>query len=546
MIGNNRGGWWGSNRMRLWITISLLATLGCTGRRSAVVPPAPEPAAPVVARTPEKADSGVPAMPAMPAPRGIERAHTTDIGVFPELAPRVRLGDASWIDRSAGLVVANRFGDSFLFVGGRAVAFLGDATPDVVVAAMTGADHDDDGIPDQLDVLLGAKKAALNHAAYGSPYREIDYPGGDVPRDEGVCTDVVVRAVRNAGIDLQQTLHDDIVAHRAAFEMVKTPNANIDHRRVKTLLPHFERTWVALRPDPNDILDPWLPGDIVLMQTLGDPRPDHIGIVSDLLGPSGAPLIVNNWTDGYATEPLDIAHIAPITHRFRIPSELALPAPHAGLAGLLHRRGLTVAPEHEQLLVVTTPGWSSVGGQLQRFVQHDGRFEPVGRPIAVTVGATGLGSGRGLHGDAVRGASATKHEGDRRSPAGVFELGTAFGSAVKPFRGSWPYRRATAADRFVDDPDSAHYNSWQTGDGDWASAERLDTYDVGLVVRHNMPPQPGAGSAIFLHTWGGDPRPTVGCTAMARDDLLTVLAWLDPARRPVLVQVAGHVFARAD
>jgi D-alanyl-D-alanine dipeptidase len=111
----------------------------------------------------------------------------------------------------------------------------------------------------------------------------------------------------------------------------------------------------------------------------------------------------------------------------------------------------------------------------------------------------------------------------------------------------------------VDDPTSDHYNRVLTGDGlpppaerDWAGAEAMrrdlahgdDLYQWGIVVRYNGievedgsgDPGPGAGSCIFLHIWRGPERPTVGCTAMARADLLTVLRWLTADARPVLIQ----------
>src|SRR5690606_14093612 len=74
-------------------------------------------------------------------------------------------------------------------------------------------DSDDDGIPDPVDVLIGAHKTALNGAEYGEGYMKIDYPNGDVPREGGVCTDVIVRAMRNAGVDLQVEIHKDMKKH---------------------------------------------------------------------------------------------------------------------------------------------------------------------------------------------------------------------------------------------------------------------------------------------------------------------------------------------
>jgi L,D-peptidoglycan transpeptidase YkuD (ErfK/YbiS/YcfS/YnhG family) len=173
----------------------------------------------------------------------------------------------------------------------------------------------------------------------------------------------------------------------------------------------------------------------------------------------------------------------------------------------------------------------------------------VGRPVPVRIGAAGLGRGRGLH-DTAPGALAhgpIKREGDRRSPAGVFALGPAFGPVTRrPYApGRWPWRRTTKRDRLVDDPRSPHYNTWEQlpRDGShpaWRSAEDLSGYRLGLVVRHNRDPvQPGAGSAIFLHLPDPGFGPTVGCTALKRRALLRLLRWLDPKAKPVLAQLPG-------
>ncbi|HTR56493.1 MAG TPA: DUF1287 domain-containing protein [Kofleriaceae bacterium] len=107
--------------------------------------------------------------------------------------------------------------------------------------ARAAHDLDDDGIPDPLDVLIGAKKELLNAEAYtasAQDYIAMTYPMGDVPRTIGVCTDVVVRAVRNAGLDLQRALHEDIRRAKGTYPMVKgLGDPSIDQRRVGTLLP---------------------------------------------------------------------------------------------------------------------------------------------------------------------------------------------------------------------------------------------------------------------------------------------------------------------
>ncbi len=192
---------------------------------------------------------------------------------------------------------------------------------DRITTTAGASDRDRDGIPDELDVLVGAKKVTLNGAAYTEGYKEISYPDGDVPRDQGVCTDVVIRAVRNAGIDLQTALQKDIKAKRSAYPMVKgNGNPEIDHRRVKTLLPYFKRQWVEHTAALDDASDPYRPGDIVFMDTFPSRKgPDHIGIVSDTMGESGYLLVVNNWTVGYVESEMDLLGSVPVLHRFRIP-----------------------------------------------------------------------------------------------------------------------------------------------------------------------------------------------------------------------------------
>lgn len=183
-------------------------------------------------------------------------------------------------------------------------------------APSRGEDYDGDGLVNPLDVLLGAKKLCLNKAAYVSNYRALRYPGGDVPRTEGVCTDTLVRALRNAGWDLQQAIHEDATKKPQLYPLSgKAPDANIDHRRIRMMLPWFRQNFVQV---PEGA--PYLPGDLVLFDTFPNKAgPDHAGIVSDRLGPSGLPLVVNNWTDGYVEQEMDLLGWVPVTHRFRVP-----------------------------------------------------------------------------------------------------------------------------------------------------------------------------------------------------------------------------------
>jgi uncharacterized protein YijF (DUF1287 family) len=174
-------------------------------------------------------------------------------------------------------------------------------------------DSDGDGIPDPLDILLGARKLVLNHAKYTEGYYQLPYPNGDVPRDVGVCSDTIVRAYRNAGIDLQRRVAEDIRAAPAAYRSVRKPDASIDHRRVKNLLVWFQRHVPQVRDASSR------PGDVVFLDTFPDrPGPDHVGIISDRTAPSGRPYVINNWTVGYSEGEMDLLPAVPVTHRFRL------------------------------------------------------------------------------------------------------------------------------------------------------------------------------------------------------------------------------------
>jgi uncharacterized protein YijF (DUF1287 family) len=190
-----------------------------------------------------------------------------------------------------------------------------------ITAGTAAHDRDRDGIPDPLDVLIGAKKTVVNADAYTEGYMTIKYPMGDVPRDVGVCTDVIIRAVRNAGLDLQQALHEDIARAPAAYPMVKgRGNPVIDQRRVATLLPYFKRHWQKHTVALDDAADPLRPGDVIFMDTFPSRSgPDHIGIVSDAIGEHGLPLIINNWTNGTVTAEMDLLSFVPVMYRFRLP-----------------------------------------------------------------------------------------------------------------------------------------------------------------------------------------------------------------------------------
>jgi hypothetical protein len=186
-------------------------------------------------------------------------------------------------------------------------------------APPTPGDRDHDGIPDPLDVLLGGKKLLVNRAAYTGAYFKIVFPLGDPPRDQGSCVDVVIRGFRNAGVDLQRELAEDLVRAPSAYPMVKKPDANIDHRRVRTLWPWFKRHAEAHAIELDQAADPYRPGDVLFMDTIPSKAgPDHVGLVSDQRGPSGRFLVINNWSSGNVDAEMDLLDWVPVMARYRL------------------------------------------------------------------------------------------------------------------------------------------------------------------------------------------------------------------------------------
>ena len=137
---------------------------------------------------------------------------------------------------------------------------------------------------------------------YDSAYTVIAYPNGDVSKDKGVCTDVIIRALRGQGIDLQQLVHEDM---RRAFSQYPTrwkqkqPDPNIDHRRVLNLETFMRRKGrnLPVNKNPRD----YRAGDWVTWR-LGETQLPHIGMVSDRTAEDGTPLIIHNIGNGAQEE----------------------------------------------------------------------------------------------------------------------------------------------------------------------------------------------------------------------------------------------------
>ena len=207
-----------------------------------------------------------------------------------------------------------------------------------------------------------------------------------------------------------------------------------------------------------------------------------------------------------------------------------------------------------QLVVVTTADWSATSGTLRRFERRrdSDAWTAVGAAVPIVVGRTGLALGVGFESADPTGPA--KREGDGKAPAGVFPLDTAFGFAPRSeSRGvRLPYVQLTANTDCVDDSASAHYNTvvdkQRVRRIDWTSAEHMRAvaqYERGVIVGYNARhPARGRGSCIFLHIWSGPGSSTVGCTALDASELRTVVEWLDPRRKPVLVQLPSSVYER--
>ncbi|GAB3036424.1 L,D-transpeptidase family protein [Bowmanella dokdonensis] len=207
----------------------------------------------------------------------------------------------------------------------------------------------------------------------------------------------------------------------------------------------------------------------------------------------------------------------------------------------------------EQLVVVTTPDWQAIQGQLRTFERTEAGWQQAGIQSPVTIGRTGLAWGLGLH-PIQEGRQ--KQEGDGKAPAGVFALTQAFGyEALKGL--DMPYQQMQASHYCMDVKGSPYYN--QIVDADKVGKEAVEgssegmrrdihygdsLYKQGVVVAHNPANVSGAGSCIFLHHWRGPDKPTAGCTAMPEDIMTQLLNWLVSEEAPAMVILPQDEYKR--
>jgi uncharacterized protein YijF (DUF1287 family) len=164
-------------------------------------------------------------------------------------------------------------------------------------------------------VVDSAREQTRVTTSYDPSYVRLAYPNGDVPLSTGVCSDVVVRAFRAAGVDLQRAVHEDMARHFAAYPKrwgLARPDTNIDHRRVPNLMVYYQRAGKVV-PVTTEAAD-YRPGDVVAWD-LGGGVP-HVGIVCDEADPAaGRYAVVHNIGEGARLE--DVLFAWRVTGHYR-------------------------------------------------------------------------------------------------------------------------------------------------------------------------------------------------------------------------------------
>jgi hypothetical protein len=166
-------------------------------------------------------------------------------------------------------------------------------------------------------LAAAAAEQAQHRVVYDGSYVAIPYPWGDVAADRGVCADVIVRAYRALGVDLQLRVHEDMAADFDAYPDnwgLRRPDPSIDHRRVLNLETYFTRAGARLPPS-DDAAD-YQPGDVIAWSVrVGRADLPHMGVVVDRVGASGRPMVVHNIGLGPQVE--DVLFDWPMTGRYR-------------------------------------------------------------------------------------------------------------------------------------------------------------------------------------------------------------------------------------
>jgi D-alanyl-D-alanine dipeptidase len=202
---------------------------------------------------------------------------------------------------------------------------------------------------------------------------------------------------------------------------------------------------------------------------------------------------------------------------------------------------LTCTGDSQQAILVTSDSASSSKAVLAAYEKTDGKWLKVFPDMKAFIGKNGFKKVKNAPLSA-QDKKTYKYEGDGCSPMGVFTISTLFGWGSDPgFK--LPYRPVTDDDYWVSGNKKELYNVWinrKNGpDKNWTAYERLKIpeYKYAAVINYNTGPDrvPGNGSAIFLHK-AGSKAYTSGCTAVSEADLLNILKWLEPSKKPVIIQ----------
>lgn len=168
-------------------------------------------------------------------------------------------------------------------------------------------------------IVNGAKLQVIKGVRYDSSYVRISYPNGDVPENQGACTDVIIRSLRNAGFDLQKLVHEDMSRHFDLYPRkwgLTAPDSNIDHRRVPNHIVFMSRFAQTLPIETTgEAVRSWQPGDLIYWNLASSIT--HCGVISNVKGPRGLPLVIHNI--GPSTSQEDCLDSWRIVGHFRYP-----------------------------------------------------------------------------------------------------------------------------------------------------------------------------------------------------------------------------------
>jgi L,D-peptidoglycan transpeptidase YkuD (ErfK/YbiS/YcfS/YnhG family) len=236
---------------------------------------------------------------------------------------------------------------------------------------------------------------------------------------------------------------------------------------------------------------------------------------------------------------LIIAVILAVSSLYHVQYNGAVSAPGMEELDFFHhiiKRNFSDIDQSGQLIFVVNRDPRSYRARMYTLERIQGQWRRAFKTIDATIGSRGFAF------------PGKKREGDRRTPTGIYSLGTAFGYRPTISTGL-NYRMVTKSDFWVDDVNSDQYNTWVRLKPRASSYERLrredNQYKYGIVVEYNTDPiVRGKGSAIFVHVFRDPNSPTAGCIAIAERDIIEILRWLDKRRKPLIILGSREVLLR--